>query len=57
MKNAQIFEFENWFDIFVDSCRALKYRGPIDKDSARMDYDSGLSPESAAKKFVEEMNS
>ena len=49
--------FDQWFDIFVDHCRkALKYEGPIDKDSAYLDYDNDLEPEDAARTFVKEMN-
>ncbi len=52
----QEFEFEMWFDIFIDKCRSMKYYGPVDKESARMDYDAGLSPEKASENFVKEMN-
>lgn len=24
------FNFEQWFDVFVDKCRSLGYQGPID---------------------------
>lgn len=53
----QEFDFETWFDIFIDKVRSLKYAGPVDKDSAQMSYYEGQSPENAAKDFVEEMNS
>jgi len=41
-------EFDNWYDIFADKMKAHGWIGNIDKDSARMDYDNGLSPEDAA---------
>lgn len=54
----QEFDFDNWFDIFIDCVRKQHgYKGPVDRDSANDDYVAGLSPEQAAKLFVDEMNS
>ena len=53
---ATEFDFTQWFDIFLDEVKRLGYHGPVDRDSAESDYDSGLSPEHAAKLFVDEMN-
>jgi len=55
--NREKLEFENWYDIFIDSVRSLGYHGPVDRDSGRMDYDNNLEPEEAAKSLVEELNS
>lgn len=51
------FSFDEWFDIFVDEVRKLNYRGPIDKGSFESEWESDITPEEAAKQFVDEMNS
>lgn len=49
-------EFDEWFDIFIDSCDRLGYTGNVDKWSFEDDYISGEYPEDVAKEFVDEMN-
>lgn len=49
-------DFEIWFDDFVDRCRLLGYKGPIDTDSAQFEWDSGKDADKAAIEFVKEMN-
>ncbi len=51
----QTLNFKTWFDIFTEKVRAANYRGPIDRESAEMDYDDDKSPEAAAADFVIEM--
>lgn len=50
------FEFNEWCDIFIDKCRSLGYKGPIDPSSFDLDYEDDKSPEQAAEEFVKEMN-
>lgn len=52
----QEMNFETWYAIFVDHCRAQGYKGPIDADSATNDYNDGLFAQDAAQSFVKEMN-
>ncbi len=47
--------FDEWYDIFVDKIQQLGWSGSIDKDSARSDFDSGLSPEEAAQSLYKEL--
>ena len=47
--------FNDWFDLFVDKCRALGYAGPIDKYSFEWNYEEDETPEYAAEQFVKEM--
>lgn len=49
-------QFDGWFEEFTDAVRELGYTGPIDRDSARMDYDEGKYYDQAAKEFVDEMD-
>jgi hypothetical protein len=55
MSDKQVFEFEIWYDIFIDGVRSLGYKGSIDRDSAKADYDNGLTPEYAAGSLVDEL--
>lgn len=49
------FEFEQWFDIFLDEVKKLGYKGPVDMGTFEMDWEIGKSPEETAKEFVAEM--
>lgn len=48
--------FDEWFYIFTDKCKALGYKGEIDKYTFEEDYENGKTPEFAAEDFVKEMN-
>jgi len=52
----QDFDFDTWYDIFVNKCRSLGYKGDIDKYSFEWNYEDGETPEKAAEDFVNEMN-
>lgn len=47
--------FNEWFDVFTDKVRSAGYSGPIDRESAEIEFDDNLTPDQAAKEFVEEM--
>jgi ketol-acid reductoisomerase len=56
MSIADEMTFDEWFDLFVDRCKALGYTGPIDKYCFEWNYEDGETPEYAAEEFVNEMN-
>ncbi len=47
--------FDTWFDEMKAECRELGYKGVIDQESFRMDYDEGKDELEIAKEFVAEM--
>lgn len=47
-------EFDNWFDILLDSLRGMGFTKCPDVDTAKDDYDLGLSPEESADEFAKE---
>lgn len=48
-------DFDEWFDIFREELRRLGWHGPVDRDSARCDYDSNIDPYKAARSLYEEL--
>lgn len=48
------YDFDTWFELFVDKCRQLNYVGPIDKYSFEWNWEDGETPEGAAELFVKE---
>jgi len=50
------FDFDTWFDLYVDKCRQLGWKGAIDRGSAQMDYELCKTPEEAAEYFVRGIN-
>jgi len=48
--------FENWFGIYQEKIRIGGYKGPVDQDSAREQYDNDVEPEDAASMFLIEMD-
>lgn len=53
---SQSFSFDEWYDIYCDLLQGRGWTGPIDKDSARIDYDAGYSCEEAARQLLEEQD-
>ena len=50
-------DFQIWLDIFVDHLRkAHGYKGPIDNDSAKEDFENEIDPEDAADELYIELN-
>jgi len=49
------FDFEEWFDIFIDECKRLGYTGAADKYSFENDWETGKTPSESAQSFVSEM--
>jgi len=56
MEKIHDLDFDSWFDIFQDKCKALDYHGPIDKYSFEWDWENEKTPEESAEEFVKEMN-
>lgn len=49
------YDFETWFDLYKERLHQLGWRGPIDRDSAEIDYRSGETYDKAAKSLYEEL--
>lgn len=48
--------FDQWYEVFVQTCIDLGYTGPMDKYSFEWNFEDGETPEAAAKNFVDQMN-
>ena len=48
-------KFQDWYDMFFENVRKGGYRGPIDKDSAKDDFNKGVTAEDAANSFIIDM--
>ncbi|WP_156173304.1 hypothetical protein [Chryseobacterium gallinarum] len=47
--------FEEWIDSFLEFVRGLGYKGTVDKESFRQDWEDGQDPFHMAEDFVLEM--
>lgn len=56
MDSINDLDFDTWFDIFIDKCKELGYKGPVDKYTFEWNWEEGETPEYAAEQFVKEMN-
>jgi hypothetical protein len=48
-------DFTFWYETFEHTLRELGYDEPIDRDSAYIDFEGGLAPETAAKYLFDEL--
>ena len=55
INNKMEYDFETWFDLYKERLHQLGWRGPIDRDSAEIDYRSGETYDKAAKSLYEEL--
>lgn len=49
----QDFTFDEWFDILLGKIMKGGWNGAVNKDSFDLEYLEGMSPEQAAKEFLE----
>lgn len=56
MDTIQDFDFDTWFNIFLDKCKELGYTGEVDKYTFEFNWEEGETPEFAAEEFVKEMS-
>ena len=52
----QDFDFDTWFEIFVNLVRAANYEGQVDKYSFEDCWMQGETPEFSAENFLKEMS-
>lgn len=48
-------KFQDWYDMFFKNVRKGGYRGPVYKDSAKEDFNKGVTAEDAANSFIIDM--